>query len=66
MLEVLNPEGVETLMTFTTTELDVEVHPAGEVIVKVYVPEDERLINQIHPVKLMDYSSNIVLGDIIH
>ena len=34
--------------------------------IKVYVPEDERLINQIHPVKLMDYSSNIVLGDIIH
>ena len=40
MFEVLNPEGIETLITFTTTELDVEVQPAGEVIVKVYVPEE--------------------------
>ena len=35
ILVVLKPEGVDTLITFTTTELDVEVHPFGEVIVKV-------------------------------
>ena len=27
MLEVLKPVGVDTLIIFTTTELDVDVHP---------------------------------------
>ena len=41
--DVLNPDGVDTLITFTTTELDVDEHPAGVVIVKLYVPADDTL-----------------------
>jgi hypothetical protein len=39
MFVVLKDPGVETLITFTTTELEVDEHPAGVVIVKLYVPE---------------------------
>ena len=39
IFEVVKPEGAATVITFTTTEFDVEVQPAGEVIVKLYVPE---------------------------
>ena len=34
--------------------------------IKVYVPEDKKLINQIHSVKLIEYASDMVLGDLIH
>jgi hypothetical protein len=33
--DVLNPVGVDTLITFTTTEFDVDEHPDAVVIVKL-------------------------------
>ena len=41
--DVLKPDGVDTLIPFTTTEIAVDEHPAGVVIVKLYVPEDDTL-----------------------
>ena len=35
MLVVVKEPGVDTVTTFTTTELDVDEHPAGVVIVKL-------------------------------
>ena len=43
ILVVLKDPGVETLITFTTTELEVDEHPAGVVIVKLYVPATDTL-----------------------
>ena len=34
--------------------------------IKVYVKGNKELINQVHPVKLTDYSSSLVLGELIH
>ena len=33
--------------------------------IKVHVPKDERLINEIHSVELINYSSNMVLGSVV-
>jgi len=33
--------------------------------IKVHVPEDERLINEIHSVELINYSSDMVLGNVV-
>jgi len=41
MFVVLKDPGTDTVVTFTTTELDVEEHPAGVVIVTLYVPATE-------------------------
>ena len=41
MFVVLKEPGTDTVVTLTTTELDVEEHPAGVVIVTLYVPETE-------------------------
>jgi hypothetical protein len=40
---VLKDPGVEILITFTTTELEVDEHPVGVVIIKLYVPEVDAL-----------------------
>ena len=40
---MLKPEGTDTVVTLTTTELDVDEHPAGVVTVKLYVPADDAL-----------------------
>tara|TARA_B100000700_G_C14902848_1_gene788232 strand:+ start:916 stop:1143 length:228 start_codon:yes stop_codon:yes gene_type:complete len=41
--DVLKPDGVDTVVILTTTELDVEEHPAGVVTVKLYVPAEDTL-----------------------
>ena len=41
--DVLNPVGVDTVVTLTTTELDVDEHPAGVVTVTLYVPAVDTL-----------------------
>ena len=33
--------------------------------IKVHVPKDEKLINEIHSVKLINYSSDMVLGSVV-
>jgi hypothetical protein len=40
---VVKEPGVDTVTTFTTTELDEEEHPDGVVIVKLYVPATDTL-----------------------
>ena len=44
---------------------DEYVSGLTENYIKVHVPKDERLINEIHSVELINYSSNMVLGSVV-